>query len=157
MNERWMGSPIGRIWIAADEREVASVSFGQSALPEKAALENNPLLERCIAQLEEYFQGKRQMFDLPLAITGTPFQLRVYAELIKIPYGQTRSYKEIAQAIGNPGAMRAVGGANNKNPIPILVPCHRVVGADGSLTGYGGGVKKRLGFWILNESTEDDS
>lgn len=97
-------------------------------------------------QLEEYFAGERQEFDLELAPEGTPFELSVWEELKKIPFGETRSYGEIAQAIGRPGSARAVGRANGANPIPIVVPCHRVIGADGSLTGFGGGLdaKTRL-------------
>jgi len=97
-------------------------------------------------QLDEYFAGKRKTFDLPLAPKGTPFQLSVWNELLAIPYGSTRSYQEVANAIGRPAATRAVGAANGANPIPIVVPCHRVIGANGSLTGFGGGidVKRRL-------------
>ncbi|HSK81639.1 MAG TPA: methylated-DNA--[protein]-cysteine S-methyltransferase [Thermoanaerobaculia bacterium] len=97
-------------------------------------------------QLEEYFAGERQTFDLALSPKGTAFERSVWSELSRIPYGATRSYAEIARAIGRPGAARAVGRANGANPIPIVVPCHRVIGADGSLTGFGGGleVKSRL-------------
>lgn len=91
-------------------------------------------------QLEEYFAGRRQTFDLPLAAEGTPFEKTVWEELRRIPFGETRSYAEIARAIGRPGAARAVGRANGANPIPVVVPCHRVIGADGSLTGFGGGL-----------------
>lgn len=97
-------------------------------------------------QLEQYFAGERQTFDLFLTPKGTPFEQTVWTELSRIPYGETRSYAEIARAIGRPGAARAVGRANGANPIPIVVPCHRVIGANGSLTGFGGGldVKSRL-------------
>jgi methylated-DNA-[protein]-cysteine S-methyltransferase len=97
-------------------------------------------------QLAEYFAGERRQFDLPLAPQGTLFERAVWAELAKIPFGETRSYGEIATTLGRPGAARAVGRANGANPIPIVVPCHRVIGADGSLTGFGGGldVKSRL-------------
>lgn len=97
-------------------------------------------------QLAEYFAGERREFDLPLAPEGTPFERAVWGELAKIPFGETRSYGEIAEALGRPGAARAVGRANGANPIPIVVPCHRVIGSDGSLTGFGGGldVKSRL-------------
>jgi methylated-DNA-[protein]-cysteine S-methyltransferase len=97
-------------------------------------------------QLEEYFAGRRQTFDLPLAPEGTPFEKTVWEELRRIPFGETRSYAEVARAIGRPGAARAVGRANGANPIPVVVPCHRVIGADGSLTGFGGGLdaKARL-------------
>ncbi|MFI5005253.1 MAG: methylated-DNA--[protein]-cysteine S-methyltransferase [Solirubrobacterales bacterium] len=103
--------------------------------------------ERALAplrrQLEEYFAGERREFDLELALDGSPFQLEVWRELRAIPYGETASYGEIAAAVGQPGAARAVGGANNRNPIAIVVPCHRVIGASGSLTGYGGGLPRK--------------
>lgn len=94
-------------------------------------------------QLNEYFSGSRKVFSLPLALTGTPFQRKVWQQLTQIPYGEVRSYGQIAQAVGNPKACRAVGAANHCNPIPILVPCHRVVGANGSLTGYAGGLWRK--------------
>ncbi|MFI7007673.1 methylated-DNA--[protein]-cysteine S-methyltransferase [Streptomyces sp. NPDC050145] len=99
-----------------------------------------------VEQLEAYFQGELKEFDLPLDLHGTPFQRSVWAQLRKIPYGETRTYGELAEALGRPGASRAVGLANGKNPVGVIVPCHRVVGADGSLTGYGGGLprKRRL-------------
>lgn len=104
------------------------------------------LLEKAQAELKEYFAGKRKKFDLPLAIFGTEFQKNVWNTLLQIPYGGTLTYGEVAQIIGNPKACRAVGMANNQNPLMILVPCHRVLGADGSLVGYGGGldIKKKL-------------
>lgn len=98
------------------------------------------LLQEAKKQLQEYFAGKRQAFDLPIYSQGTEFQQKVWGALRQIPYGETRSYGEIAAQVGNPKASRAVGGANNKNPIMIIVPCHRVVGADGSLVGFGGGL-----------------
>jgi methylated-DNA-[protein]-cysteine S-methyltransferase len=105
-----------------------------------------PLIEKAAAQVTEYFEGKRTRFNLPLALHGTEFQLAVWRALQKIPYGETRSYGEIAVSIGRPKAVRAVGMANNRNPISIIVPCHRVIGHDGKLVGYGGGLplKKRL-------------
>ena len=98
------------------------------------------LLKKAAKQLTEYFAGKRREFDLPLDFTGTGFQKKVWAALLTIPYGETRSYGEIAKQIGNPKACRAVGMANNRNPIAIICPCHRVIGADGSLVGFGGGL-----------------
>ena len=98
-------------------------------------------------QLDEYFRGKRECFELPLALAGTPFQLAVWAALVKIPFGRAVSYRDIARSIGRPRAVRAVGAANGQNPLAIVVPCHRVIGADGSLTGYGGGVPKKR--WLL--------
>lgn len=100
-------------------------------------------------ELQEYFARQRRQFDLPLAPQGTPFQQRVWQALRQIPYGQTASYKQIAQTIGHPTACRAVGGANNKNPLPIFIPCHRVIGAGGSLTGYAGGLDLKQGLLAL--------
>jgi methylated-DNA-[protein]-cysteine S-methyltransferase len=100
-------------------------------------------------QLEEYFRGERRVFDLPLDLRGTPFQLRVWAELLRIPYGVTISYGELARRLGNPNLTRAVGAANGANPISIVVPCHRVIGADGSLVGYGGGLPAKRGLLAL--------
>ncbi len=108
--------------------------------------EMSALTEKALLQLGEYFGGKRKRFDLPLELHGTEFQKKVWNALCGIPYGETRSYKEIARIIGNPKAVRAVGGANNRNKLMIVVPCHRVIGANGSLTGYASGtdVKKKL-------------
>jgi methylated-DNA-[protein]-cysteine S-methyltransferase len=103
--------------------------------------DTTPLLEKAAKQLDEYFNGKRKAFDLPLSPHGTDFQIRVWKTLQTIPYGQTRSYGQIAAQTGNPKASRAVGMANNRNPIAIIIPCHRVIGADGSLTGYAGGLE----------------
>lgn len=102
--------------------------------------EPTELSDRAYGQLMEYFSGKRQLFELPLKLHGTKFQTDVWRELLKIPYGETRSYKDIAKAVGNPKAYRAVGMANHNNPIWVIVPCHRVVGSDGSMVGYAGGV-----------------
>lgn len=101
---------------------------------------SNDLLQQTTKQLDEYFSGKRTEFDLPLSFKGTVFQKKVWKALMNIPYGETRSYKDIAIAIDNPKACRAVGGANNKNPIILICPCHRVIGASGKLVGYGGGM-----------------
>jgi methylated-DNA-[protein]-cysteine S-methyltransferase len=111
------------------------------------------LIQRAAAQLAEYFNGKRQLFDLPLAPAGTEFQMAVWKALQTIPYGQTRSYGQIAAAIGRPQASRAVGGANHNNPIPILIPCHRVIGADGGLTGFGGGLPLKKFLLELEQTT----
>jgi methylated-DNA-[protein]-cysteine S-methyltransferase len=116
-----------------DDELGESEPCGRDAAPFKAAAD----------QLDAYFDGERTRFDLPLAPLGSEFQQRVWAALLEIPYGQTESYGELAQRIGSPGAARAVGLANGKNPISILIPCHRVVGANGSLTGYGGGLDRK--------------
>lgn len=114
--------------------------------PTKERGEPTELTKKVFSQLQEYFSGQRQTFDFPYELRGTEFQKKVWAALETIPYGQTRSYREIAQAVGNPKAVRAVGAANGKNPMWIVVPCHRVVGTNGTLTGYAGGIdmKRRL-------------
>lgn len=119
---------------------------GKVAVPADALCQESPILRRARAQLEEYLAGRRRSFDLPLAPSGTDFQRKVWEALTRIPYGETRSYKEIAEAVGCPRGCRAVGLANNRNPISIVIPCHRVIGADGRLVGYGGGLplKKAL-------------
>ena len=136
--------PIGDISVASDGEYITNIVFG-SFVPD-AARGTSEVLEKAEAQLCEYFEGTRKVFDLPLKFGGTTFQNRVWRELSKIPYGETISYKTLAERIGNAKACRAVGMANNKNPIPIVIPCHRVVGANGSLTGYAGGldIKKFL-------------
>jgi len=121
------GSAVVGVWLR--KVEVPGCVRGVNALTDLAA-----------AQLEEYFDGERREFDLPLDPSGTPFQMAVWKELLAIPYGETRSYKQIAENIGSPKAFRAVGLANNRNPISIIIPCHRVIGSDGSLVGYGGGL-----------------
>lgn len=112
----------------------------KAAIPEEALREESPILRQARAQLEEYLAGRRTSFDLPLAPSGTEFQRKVWQALTRIPYGETRSYKQIAEAVGCPQGCRAVGLANNRNPISIVIPCHRVIGADGRLVGYGGGL-----------------
>lgn len=105
---------------------------------------NSPVINETIKQLTEYFEGKREDFNLPLAPEGTPFQKKVWKALQEIPYGETRSYQDIAVAVGNPKGCRAVGMANNRNPIPIIIPCHRVIGKNGKMVGYGGGLDKKM-------------
>lgn len=149
MQFTFLNSPVGRLLIAGDEKALQLVSFpgGSTARqPEPDWIPQRRPFSRVIQQLEQYFAGTRVEFDLSLAPQGTPFQKSVWAELQKIPYGKTISYGELAQRIGNPNASRAVGAANGANPIPIIIPCHRVIGADNSLTGFGGGIetKKQL-------------
>ena len=126
------------LYLVATETHLINIQFTQ---PQKALLQTTELLSMATIQLDEYFQGKRTTFSLPFKLTGTPFQLAVWKELQNIPYGQTTSYKEIAQKINKPKAYRAVGMANNKNPLPIIIPCHRVIGSNGKLIGYAGGLK----------------
>jgi methylated-DNA-[protein]-cysteine S-methyltransferase len=145
-----MQSPIGRLTLTGDGRALTAIFFERDDRlapgPPKHWIADDRRLRDVRAQLDEYFAGKRTAFDLPLALRGTPFQMKVWRALLNIRFGATASYGEIATAIGHPGASRAVGGANHRNPIPIIVPCHRVIGSDGSLTGYGGGepTKRRL-------------
>lgn len=134
-------TPVGHVTIAADGSSITEIAFGKKQL--EGAERPTELTNRAANQLQEYFAGKRTAFDLPLNPKGTPFQTSVWAALADIPYGETRSYREIAEAIGKPRAQRAVGGANNKNPLPIVIPCHRVIGANGKPVGYGGGLKTK--------------
>ncbi len=132
-------SPIGNLKIEEEDNYIVEVSFTE----EKETQVSSDLLRRCVTEIEEYFRGNRKEFDLPLLLKGTDFQKRVWHALEKIPYGETRSYQDIACMIGKPKASRAVGMANHVNPIVILVPCHRVIGKNGKLTGYGGGLDKK--------------
>ncbi|KOC92916.1 methylated-DNA--[protein]-cysteine S-methyltransferase [Winslowiella iniecta] len=140
-----MTSPVGVLTLLASERGLAAILW-QDDDPKRVRLspvtENNqhPLLLETERQLKDYFAGKRRSFDLPLDFVGTEFQKRVWAALVAIPFGETRSYGEIARQIGHPTAVRAVGAANGKNPISIVAPCHRVIGANGKLTGFAGGL-----------------
>ncbi len=133
-------TPIGNIGIAANEEAIIGLTFGMQGISPDWKIDETPLIKKAHAQLSEYFEKRRKTFDLPLSPAGTAFQQRVWQALQQIPYGETRSYGQIAAAVGNPKASRAVGLANNRNPIAIIIPCHRVIGANGSLTGYGGGL-----------------
>lgn len=135
---------IGRIGIAEEEGYITDVILPSYPFEEECIEAETPLLKKAAEQLYAYLAGERQVFDLPLKPYGTPFRKRVWDALCQIPYGETRSYKDIARAIGNEKACRAVGGANNKNPISIFIPCHRVIGADGKLVGYGGGIDIKI-------------
>ena len=138
------GNAITGLWFA--DKSDSGIAGSSKVNLQQAELAETPLLKEAVAQLKEYFDGTRREFDLPLALEGTAFQRAVWEALLTIPYGETRSYGQIAQSIGNPKACRAVGMANNRNPIAIIVPCHRVIGANGKLVGYGGGldIKERL-------------
>ncbi|BFI95625.1 MAG: methylated-DNA--[protein]-cysteine S-methyltransferase [Rhodanobacter sp.] len=138
-----MPTPIGSLRLVADARGLREVWFEsgkQHRPPDPHWSHDADRLAFARAQLEEYFAGARQVFELPLHPLGTPFQLDVWRALARIPYGTTVSYGEVARRIGQPQAVRAVGAANGRNPLPIVLPCHRVIGADGSLTGFGGGL-----------------
>jgi methylated-DNA-[protein]-cysteine S-methyltransferase len=144
-----MESPVGRLLMAADAQGLRQLSFESSkraASVQPDWSEDKAPFAEVIRQLQAYFRGELKKFELPLAPQGTEFQLRVWNSLRSIPYGETISYAQLAQNIANPKAVRAVGLANGCNPIPIIIPCHRVIGSDGSLTGFGGGLpnKKKL-------------
>lgn len=154
-----MPSPIGELTLAANDAGLVAVYFERNRYqptrderlnwrPASAsATGQSRVLASARDQLEAYFAGSLTAFDLPLAASGTPFQHQVWAELRKIPFGALESYGGLARKLGDAGAARAVGAANGRNPIPIIVPCHRVVGADGSLTGFGGGIERKR--WLL--------
>ncbi|MCC3669823.1 methylated-DNA--[protein]-cysteine S-methyltransferase [Terrisporobacter mayombei] len=129
---------IGIIGIRENNKSITDIFF--SKVDTNDNIEETDLIKECFKQLKEYFEGNRMKFDLPLYARGTEFQKKVWNELLNIPYGETKSYKDIAVAIGNEKACRAIGMANNKNPIPIIIPCHRVIGSNGKLVGYAGGV-----------------
>lgn len=136
-----VNTPVGTIAIVCDGESIVKAMFHPMT-----ETEQHPLTDKAEKQLTEYFEGKRKSFDLPLKADGTEFQKKVWDALLKIPYGETATYGEIAKTIGNSKACRAVGGANNKNPLSIFIPCHRCIGSDKSLVGYGGGldIKKKL-------------
>lgn len=136
--ESVMNSPLGQILLTEVDEKLTGVSFVDFKFPILKPV--SPLLQEAVAQLEAYFAGRLTKFDLPLAPHGTPFQLKVWRELREIPYGNVISYQDLAVRCGNPKACRAVGQANNRNPIAIIVPCHRVIGKNGNLVGYAGGL-----------------
>jgi methylated-DNA-[protein]-cysteine S-methyltransferase len=147
VNRTYIDSPVGPLTIVTDDDAVVNIHFGNEGdAPRLSGQAKEPVLRKVIEQLKDYFDGNRKTFDVPLALRGTPFQLSCWNALRAIEYGETRSYSEIARVIGRPAAVRAVGAANGANPIPIIIPCHRVIGSNGALTGFGGGldVKRRL-------------
>ncbi|MBC2580924.1 methylated-DNA--[protein]-cysteine S-methyltransferase [Clostridium sp. DJ247] len=148
-NVSYYKSPIGLIEITADISGISSLYF----IDEPVNFENtNSYINECIKQLNEYFKGTRKEFNLKLNIDGTLFRKKVWNKLMNIPYGETCSYLDIAKAIENEKSVRAVGGANHNNKISIIIPCHRVIGSDGSLTGYGGGLWRKE--WLLNHERQ---
>lgn len=134
-------TPIGKIYIAEENNKIIEINLDSKK--NNYEIKNTKILSLAEKQLLEYFEGKRKKFDLPLKLKGTPFQEKVWNELLKIPYGETRTYGEIAKNIENPKAARAVGMANHNNPISIVVPCHRVIGVNNKLVGYGLGIDKK--------------
>ena len=145
---KWVGSPVGALKLVGHDAGLVAILWEHDN-PRRVRLgalaedPDNSLLGAAEWQLSEYFQGERKDFDVPLAFTGTPFQVRVWQALLTIPYGETRSYGDIARQIGHPAAMRAVGAANGRNPISIMAPCHRVVGTSGGLVGFAGGLEAK--------------
>ena len=141
-----LDSPIGRLRLVATDQGLSHLLFDQQVGEDlesdgdEVEADDHPVLAAATAQLAEYFAGRRQEFDIPLDLTGTEFQRAAWSALANVPFGETRSYRQQAEAIGRPKAVRAIGAANGKNPVPIVLPCHRIVGSDGSLTGYGGGL-----------------
>ena len=143
MYQDYFESPIGIIEIKASENNIIALDFCETP----SSSTPSPILDGAKFQLNEYFKGTRQLFDLKIKLYGTDFQRSVWKKLLNIPYGQTCSYHDIAKHINNPKAVRAVGAANGKNPIALIVPCHRVIGSNGTLTGYAGGLERKA--WLL--------
>ncbi len=149
-------SPIGTIEVRGTEAGVSDLNFVKTKGSRRVGASRKDLpapLADALAQLEEYFLGKRRVFTVKLDLGGTEFQRRVWKELLAVGFGRTTTYKAIAETIGRPAATRAVGGANHSNPVSIIVPCHRVVGSDGRLTGYGGGLWRKE--WLLRHEQAD--
>jgi len=148
-----MKSPIGILTLIASPKGLSCLLFSQSPIPrslrEKSIVDSqgNQIITTAKTQLEEYFAGQRDTFTVPLDLVGTPFQVQVWKSLIKVKFGATRSYGEQASSIGRPTAVRAVGSANGKNPVAIILPCHRIIASDGSIGGFSGGIKNKI--WLL--------
>ena len=132
---------VGRLGIGVESERITGLHFERSSISRSdMKLEETPRHLEASRQLQEYFSGRRKIFTLPLAPKGTDFQMRCWEALLKVPYGETRSYGDIARSVGSPRGFRAVGMANNRNPISIIIPCHRIIGSDGKLVGFGGGL-----------------
>lgn len=147
INSAFYFSPLGPVQISEDNGFITSVSFEDELFDQVQSSATNSVLQKAIQQLDEYFNGSRTSFDLPLKINGTDFQQKVWTELQHIPYGQTITYQHLALRLGNLKVIRAAASANGKNPLGIIIPCHRVVGIDGKLTGYAGGLHRKK--WLL--------
>ena len=148
---KYMPSPIGSLLLGGQTSVLELIGFSEGKgiiSPADDWIRDNTVFNQAEDQINEYFGGARQQFDLQIKPSGTPFQLSVLSALQEIPFGQTTSYRNIAESIGRPKAVRAVGAANGRNPLPIVIPCHRVIGADGSLTGFGGGLAAKS--FLLN-------
>lgn len=138
-------SPVGAVSVEGDDDYIYAISFSDREQPEVDP--GNPILQKARLQLQEFFAGDRRQFDLPLKFYGTDFQNKVWAALLDIPFGETRTYLQLARILGDEKCIRAAASANGRNPFAIVVPCHRVIGTDGSLTGYAGGLKRKQ--WLL--------
>lgn len=161
MDYRFVVTPLGDVLLTATNEALTGLHFvNEKYYPEIEAdwveKQRQPILRETADQLKRYFKRTLSVFDLPLAAEGTPFQHRVWRELVRVPYGETRSYGQIASRLGLPQASRAVGAANGRNPISIVVPCHRVIGADGSLTGYAGGMDRKTKLLQLEGALRND-
>lgn len=157
MKTVWYGDfPLGRFGLVEEDGALTHLLLPGAPEPAGCRQGETPLLQRAAQQLREYFAGRRQAFDLPLSPRGTPFQCRVWEALQKIPYGETCTYKDLAIAVGSPKGFRAVGMANHCNPIAILIPCHRVVGTNGSLTGYAGGLDMKAALLKLEQGSQNN-
>ena len=157
MNYKYIQSPIGNLLLAGDGPGLKLIGFpgGKGTVnPGPDWIEDLSCFPEAEKQLGEYFSGKRRVFELELEPEGTPFQLAVLDALVRIPYGETRSYREIAIGVGRPKAVRAVGAANGRNPLPIVIPCHRVIGTNGNLTGFGGGLEAKAFLLELEAKTK---
>ncbi len=152
MNFQYLDTPIGTLRLVSNSTQLVSIEFEGQHRADAAIEADDTVLAACAAQLSGYFAGERHRFALPLAAHGTPFQHSVWQALAQIPYGELRSYRDIALAIGKPAAVRAVGAANGRNPLPIVVPCHRVIGSNGTLTGFAGGLPLKKFLLELEEA-----
>ena len=149
MNTLTVSTPIGELLLVSDGQNLVRIAFPDQHQQLGGDSQEDAILAKAAKQLGEFFNGRRRHFDLPLAASGTQFQREVWSQLAAIPFGEVRSYRDIAAEIGRPTAVRAVGAANGRNPLPIVVPCHRVIGADGSLTGFAGGLERKRHLLVL--------
>lgn len=156
MNIQYLDSPIGTLRLVSNGSQLTGIEFEGQHGEDDSREVRDAALAACAEQLTDYFAARRRTFDLPLAARGTPFQKSVWNALARIPYGELRSYGDIARLIGNPAAVRAVGAANGRNPLPIVVPCHRVIGSNGTLTGFAGGLEVKS-FLLRLEGALDDT
>lgn len=156
MQIRIIDSPVGKLRLVAEDGFLTELRFGGEPAVIEGTAQDHDVLDKTERQLGEYFRGERKRFDLPLRMKGTAFQRETWQTLKEIPYGETVAYGEIARRMGRPGASRAVGMANHANPIAIIVPCHRVIGRNGRLTGYGGGLDIKRQLLELEQKWKDN-